>query len=367
MDSLRQLGFVVPAVHSNYCHTFLSLPSMINASHIAGLSGELGRRSVDRTVHGLSGQAQPNGALPQVAGLPLRVFSLTIVGGNPARPRADMEFHAWHGWDPAREVTRSGLRQVLNKTSLLKFVDGGACRLARDHVTRTFAAIAQIPKIPGPVFTFAHVMSPHDPYVFDRDCRPAHQDGRWQPDEAQSRPLMWSRSSASITWCSTWSPRCFERRSSRRSSSCKAITAARHCCLTRTETREKITLAAGKERLGAFGAYYLPDQGSEVFGDSVTIVNVMGNVLRFYLGADLASGTRRHVSLRASRSVRVQARGLRMAGTGGLVGRPRYKGSGSLIVSCLKRRRSESNRRIEVLQTSALPLGYGAGCCGPIT
>jgi hypothetical protein len=27
----------------------------------------------------------------------------------------------------------------------------------------------------------------------------------------------------------------------------------------------------------------------------------------------------------------------------------------------LQRRRSESNRRIEVLQTSALPLGYGAG------
>src|SRR5882672_1908656 len=27
----------------------------------------------------------------------------------------------------------------------------------------------------------------------------------------------------------------------------------------------------------------------------------------------------------------------------------------------LERRRSESNRRVEVLQTSALPLGYGAG------
>jgi hypothetical protein len=50
---------------------------------------------------------------------------------------------------------------------------------------------------------------------------------------------------------------------------------------------DRITLAAGKERLGAFGAYYLPDHGSEVFGDSVTIVNVMGNVLRFYLGPDL--------------------------------------------------------------------------------
>ena len=53
------------------------------------------------------------------------------------------------------------------------------------------------------------------------------------------------------------------------------------------EAAEKITLAAAKERLGAFGAYYLPDHGSEVFGDSVTVVNVMGNVLRFYFGAAL--------------------------------------------------------------------------------
>ena len=50
---------------------------------------------------------------------------------------------------------------------------------------------------------------------------------------------------------------------------------------------ENITLAAGKERLGAFGAYYLPDQGSELFGDSVTVVNVLGNVLRYYLGANV--------------------------------------------------------------------------------
>ena len=38
LDSLRQLGFVVPAVHSNYLHTFLSLPSLLNAAHVAGLS-----------------------------------------------------------------------------------------------------------------------------------------------------------------------------------------------------------------------------------------------------------------------------------------------------------------------------------------
>src|SRR6266850_2070593 len=47
--------------------------------------------------------------------------------------------------------------------------------------------------------------------------------------------------------------------------------------------------------------------------------------------------------------------------------RTRRRGVGTAILlaesrnaSCRERRRSESNRRIEVLQTSALPLGYGA-------
>ena len=57
--------------------------------------------------------------------------------------------------------------------------------------------------------------------------------------------------------------------------------------LGKAETPEEITLAAAKERLGASGAFYLPDLGSEVFRDSVTIMNVLGNVLRFYLGAAL--------------------------------------------------------------------------------
>jgi hypothetical protein len=44
---------------------------------------------------------------------------------------------------------------------------------------------------------------------------------------------------------------------------------------------------AARERVGAFGAYYLPAGGAAAFGDTVTVVNVMGNVLRHYLGARL--------------------------------------------------------------------------------
>jgi hypothetical protein len=286
LDSLRQLGFVVPAVHSNYSHTFLSVPSMLNASHIAGLSGELGRQSVDRTVTDYL--VRHNRIVPFLKSQGYQYALFPTLGWEATRHdrRADREFHPRHGWDPAREVARSGLRGVLYKTSLLKFVDLGGGRLIRDHVTRTLAGIAQIPKVPGPVFTFAHVMSPHDPYVFDRNCRPGPPRVRGRPAQHEGAAYVGQI-------------QCLNRMvldlvtTLLRTSELPPVILLQgdHGSKTLLPYKDRgpdgITLAAGKERLGAFGAYYLPDHGSEVFGDSVTIVNVMGNVLRFYLGADL--------------------------------------------------------------------------------
>ena len=50
LDSLRQLGFVVPVVHSNYLHTLLSIPSLLNASQLADISTDLGPGTKDPTV-----------------------------------------------------------------------------------------------------------------------------------------------------------------------------------------------------------------------------------------------------------------------------------------------------------------------------
>ncbi len=287
LDSLRRLGFVVPAVHSNYCHTFLSLPSMLNASHIAALSGELGRRSVDRTVPDYLVTHNRTVPFLKAQGYQYALFPSLSWEATKDDPRANFVFRAWHGWDPAREVTGSGLRQVVNKTSLLKFVDWETGRLVRSHVARTLAAIAQVPRMPGPVFAFAHVMSPHSPYVFDRDCGPAHEEAaggsRLQRNSARYVEQVQCVNHMVLDLVTTLL----------RTSEVPPIILLQgdHGSKTllpyKDRGPENITLAAAEERLGAFGAYYLPDNGSEVFGDSVTIVNVMGNVLRFYLGAAL--------------------------------------------------------------------------------
>ena len=181
---------------------------------------------------------------------------------------------------PRGVVASSGLRGVLYKTSLLKFVNLGSGRLGRDHVSRTLAGIARVPKMPGPVFTFAHVMSPHDPYNFDRDCRPAR--------EKSGGSLSQLEAAAYVEQI-----QCVDRlvldlvTTLLRTSELPPVILLQgdHGSKTllpyKDRGPENITLAAGKERLGAFGAYYLPDQGSEVFEDSVTVVNVVGNVLRF--------------------------------------------------------------------------------------
>ena len=286
LDSLRQLGFVVPAVHSNYLHTFLSLPSLVNASHLDGLPGEIGRRSIDRTVPDYLFEHNRTVPFLKSQGYRFVFFPSLSWGATRHSPQADLEFHAWHGLDPARELTRSGLRQVLKKTSPLKFLHRGASRLSRDHVTRTFAAIAQIPKIPEPVFAFAHVLSPHSPYVFDRDCRPA------VPKVGGSRSKHKAASYVEQIQCLNHMVLDLVTTLLRTSELPPVILlqsdhGSKALLFHKAGTAEEITVAAAKERLGAFGAYYLPDHGSEVIGDSVTIVNVMGNVLRFYLGAAL--------------------------------------------------------------------------------
>ncbi|MGN6393795.1 MAG: sulfatase-like hydrolase/transferase [Gemmatimonadales bacterium] len=287
LDSLRQLGFVVPEVHSNYLHTFLSLPSMLNSAQVAGLSSDVGRKSIDRTLPDYL--VEHNRIVPFVKsrGYQFAFFPSLSWEATRHNTQADVEFHAWPGFNAAREITRSSMRQVLNETSLLRYIDWGGAQLARRHIIRTLEAVAQVPRMTGPpVFTFAHVMSPHTPYIFDRDCGPARE--RTAGTRSQRRALAYVEQ-----------VQCLDRMVLElvttliRTSDVPPVIllqgdhGSKSLHFDQAGSAEKIPVPAAKERLGAFGAYYLPPPGRDAFGDSVTVVNVMGNVLRTYLGADL--------------------------------------------------------------------------------
>ena len=60
---------------------------------------------------------------------------------------------------------------------------------------------------------------------------------------------------------------------------------------------QSVSPAFVRERFGAFGAFHLPAGGDSALSGSVTLVNVMGHVLRYYFGADLPPSSGRPVRL----------------------------------------------------------------------
>jgi hypothetical protein len=285
LDSLRRLGFVVPVVHSNYLHTLLSIPSLLNASQLADISTDLGSRTADPTVPNYL--VENNRAVAYMRSLGYRFAFFPSLWWPATRHNvyADMEAGSHEGFDVMRELGRTELRRDLRMASILDLLHRERTwqTADADHLVRTFSGLARVPRIPGPVFAFAHVLSPHKPFTFLGDCTPlarASVSSRGQNPYIEQVECL-NRMVLSLVTALL------------RDSDIPPVILLQgdhgtpSPAFDSATTAEAIPDEAARERLGAFGAYYLPDHGATAFGDSVTIVNVLGDVLRYYLGADL--------------------------------------------------------------------------------
>jgi hypothetical protein len=282
VDSLRALGFYVPAaVRSNYGHTLLSLPSLLNAAHVYPLARELPPGSTDPT---LPNHLLAHGRIArflQARGYRYVVFPALWWGATRTSPIADSVVHVWHGLDLDRALGRTELRRTLRLGTPLDYLHRDA-RWDGDFVRRTLDGVARLPSVKQPVFAFAHVLSPHFPYVLDAACR--------TPPRFPVRPAR----TAYVAQL-----QCLNRmvldmvgRLIRQSDVPPVILlqgdhGSTMLGFATARTAEQVSAPEAWERFGAFGAYYLPDGGAAAFGDTVTVVNVLGHVLRTYVGARL--------------------------------------------------------------------------------
>ena len=284
-DSLRRLGFFIPAVvHSNYAHTLLSIPSLLNASHLVDLGTHPGAGSNDPTI--------PNHLVESSRGVRFltdRGYHYVFFPSQwwlPTRqaPQANLNYRTWAGLSLDRELTGSDFRRTVRRLTMLDLLYSDYESDA-DYLKRTFAGLAGAPSVPGPRLVFAHLIDPHFPYVFDRECRPkprptyGHRQDRKRAylDQLHCLNGMLLEVVATVIRSSPEPPIILiqgDHGTNTLGASDAPAAAA-------------VPPAAVRERLGAFGAYYLPGGGAQAFGDTVTVVNVLGNVLRHYFGADL--------------------------------------------------------------------------------
>ncbi len=291
-DSLRALGFHVPRlVRSNYVHTLLSLPSMLNSAHLDGLEHELGPKNRHPALPNYLLEHNRVAPYLEARGYRYVFFPSEWWYSTRGSSVADTEFHPWSGFDLIRAMSGGELQRTVAGSTALRYLDRDH-RWEADHVRRTLEGLAAVPRVGGPVFAFAHILKPHVPFVFDRECGTLGREKEVDEVTPYLEQL-----------------ECVNR----------LLLGTVHQILRASEVPPIIILqgdhgtsllgatgypragevppAAARERFGAFGAYYLPDGGAAAFGDTVTVVNVLGNVLRYYFGAHLPrAGDEQYIS-----------------------------------------------------------------------
>ena len=281
-DSLRALGFYVPRfVGSNYAHTLLSLPSMLNSAHLTRLEREVGARVKHPALPNYILRHSRVASYLEARGYRYVFFPSHWWYSTSDIAMADEEFRPWSGFDLTRMMTSGELQRTVRGASVLYYLDPDH-RWEAAHVRRSLQGVADIPAVAGPTFTFAHILKPHDPYVFDRNCgvlKRQREDDDIGPyvEQVECLNRLVLATVHEILERSTVPP-IILLQGDHGTSTLGA---------TGYDDPADVPAAAARERLGAFGAYYLPAGGSKEFGDTVTVVNVLGNVLRYYFDADL--------------------------------------------------------------------------------
>lgn len=283
-DSLRKLGFTVPGlVRSNYVHTLLSLPSLLNFSHLSRLGAELGSQETDPTLPNHLVENNRTAEFLTSRGYRFVFFPSQWWISTKHNRGADTEVDVWKGFELAREASRSDMRRAFVGSTPLALLPRGDANDA-DHVKRTLMALGQLPAARGPTFALAHILNPHYPYVFDAGCRqyrtrPSRSWGRGrQADYLEQVQCLNRLLLGTLTQLL------------QRSSPAPIILlvgdhGTNSLGYSNAKSAEAVSPAQARERFGAFGAFSLPGGGERVFADSVTLVNVIPRVLNYYFDA----------------------------------------------------------------------------------
>jgi hypothetical protein len=288
-DSLRALGFLIPRdMRSNYTQTVLSLPSLLNAAHVTQLSRDAGVTSIDYSLPKYLVENNRAARFLKSRGYKYVLFPSAWWGITEHSPLADEEFDARQEFRLADEARRTELRLAVLRSTLLR----STLRRERGdtlYYFRSFEGLRRVPADPAPTFVFAHFLLPHIPYFFDERCRPLDRPitGGREADTPEQRAAYIAQA------------RCVDglvlelvTTLLRQSPTPPVILivgdhGSRFTDVHYYDHPDSVPDAFIRERFGAFGAFYLPAGGDSAFREPVTVVNVLGNVLRYYFGADL--------------------------------------------------------------------------------
>jgi hypothetical protein len=297
VDSLRSLGFVVPAnARTNYVHTGLVLPTMLHSRLVHEEIAADGVPVWDAATTLI--QSAPVWQELQRNGYRL-VFFPTHYPPTSRLPAAALVLKP-----PVRSVQRVGQTWLFNTPIdlILTARCAGDCTWNDDfpHPIETGAAwqwklgaLASLPDSAGPIATFMHFLGSHEPFVFREDCTP--RDPWWPRSVKGPDSLLAQRAYADQLECvsrlilttvstiiagSAVSPVIIIQGDHGNGGIRTGST------LSGTVSVDEASQAQLNDRLRVFGAYRFPGARAVVY-DSITPVNVLSLALSSVFGDEV--------------------------------------------------------------------------------
>jgi YidC/Oxa1 family membrane protein insertase len=170
INSLEERDFYIAKDgRSNYMITFLSLAATLNMDYINYLKEDVGVDSKDRS---LPSQMISDNKVEKY----LKNKGYKTVNYRSGWGITDNMVNSDYNLSLNNNVLREFSTTFLQTTILAPFINIMAVKNYRDNVLFPFDNIYKIENIKEPKFVFAHVVSPHPPYLFDENGKSLSND-----------------------------------------------------------------------------------------------------------------------------------------------------------------------------------------------
>jgi len=278
LNKLRKQGFyIAEKSKSNYPLTLLSLGSSMDMSYLDYLGDEPLEDVVKRRR---SYESIRNGKVPRF--LKSKGYTFINIGtgwsGTDNNPYADYLL---------RYQQRNEFNKLLYRTTMLLLLEKYQ-NDAANSILFAFDKVEEIASIEGSTFTFAHIISPHPPYLFDRNGNILHQQSKdigifklWKQKNLYTEQLL---------YINKRTLKMVEGLLSKSKIDPIIVIQSDHGSTTLDQfftNLDDLTSEQLEERLEILNVYHLPKGGNSKLYASITPVNSFRKILNIYFGAGL--------------------------------------------------------------------------------
>lgn len=284
IDGLKERGFYVAEKStSNYIQTYLSLASSLNFEYVDYLPQIVGENSNNRNLARKKLKNNKVYDFLNKYGYTFVTYKSYTVGVDS---KADIYIKNQGGFSEFEAV-------FLRFTPLTFFFEGGFNpELYAKGILNVFENVAEVEEINGPIFTYAHILAPHPPFVFNQNGEIIYKSSSFRTNPLGDGSYYGGTKDSYINAYKK-QLEFIEKRTldmvddilSLPNTSPVIVLQADHGsgALLDWESLEK---SNAKERVSILNAYHFPDQNYDQLYDTVTPANSFRIVFNKFFGAN---------------------------------------------------------------------------------